>query len=95
LACADGKDLSLLHLRQPGTVETGTTSLLPVAAGRLLWEGQRLIAGGSDGIAEFDPETGQWTKLCAMGPGCQYAFAATPEAVYFTRGPNLYRVARQ
>lgn len=94
LACADGRNLSLLRLPQPGTIETEITSPLPVAAGRLLWEGQRLIAGGSDGIAEFDPETGQWTTLCSMGPGCQYAFAATPEAVYFTHGPNLYRVDR-
>ncbi len=94
LACCVGRNLQVLRLPEPGKVEIEMTSPLPVAASRVLWDGTRLIVGGGNGIAELDPQTGQWTKLCSMGPGCQYAFEATAEGIYFTRGPQLYRVGR-
>jgi hypothetical protein len=94
LACCDGQSLHLLRLPQAGRAEVEATTPLPVAASRVLWDGARLIVGGGSGIAEFDPQANRWTRLCATGPGSPFAFAATEEGIYFTSGPNLYRVAR-
>jgi len=94
LAVLDAQNLHVLRLPEPGKAEVEVTTPLPFAASRVLWDGTKLIIGGA-GVAEFGPATGQWTKLCAAGPGCPYAFVATAEGIYFTSGPNLYRLARR
>jgi hypothetical protein len=89
----DAQGLHLARVLAPGKLEIGRSYPLPLETARLLWDGRRLIAGGN-GMAELDLTTGQWTKFCAIGLGSNYAFVATDDAVYFTRGAQLFTVDR-
>jgi hypothetical protein len=42
----------------------------------------------------LDPESGQWERVCDTGLGSQFAFVATSDALYFTRGPQLLTMQR-
>ena len=95
IAFCDAQGLHVARLTAPGKLELERSYPLPVETSRLLWDGQRLIAGGASGIAELDPVTGQWTKICAVGPASAFAFVATADAIYFTRGPQLLMVPRK
>jgi hypothetical protein len=86
--------LHLADLPRPGEMTVVQSLPLPFPASRMLWESGRLIIGSGGGIAELDPQTGDWRRLADLGPTCQFAFAATPEAVYFTRGPEVWMVGR-
>ena len=85
--------MHLARLSSPGKLEIERSYARPIEITRLLWDGQRLIAGGS-GLAELDLESGQWTKVCDTGLGIQFAFVATADALYFTRGAQLLTVPR-
>ena len=93
IAFCDAQGLHLARLPAPGKLEIEQSFPLPIDTTRLLWDGRRLLAGGR-GIAELDPATGQWTKLCDTGPAQPSALVATTGAVYFTRGPQLLTVPR-
>jgi len=94
IAFCDAARLYVARLPQVGKLELERTAALPFGVARLLWDGKRLIGGGSGGVAEFDPQTGTWLKYSATGPSSQFAFAATEKAVYFTQGPRLFSVER-
>lgn len=93
LAFCDAQGLHLARIAAPGKLGELRSFPLPVPTLRLIWDGRRLLAGGT-GIAELDPATGQWTKLCATGPASAFAFVATDDAIYFTRGAELLTVPR-
>jgi len=93
LAFCDAQGLHIARLPAPGKLEIERSFPLPVDTTRLLWDGRRLIAGGT-GMAELDPATGKWIKFCALGPDLAFAFVATAEAVYFSRKAELLTVAR-
>lgn len=93
IAFADSQGLHLARLPAPGKLEIERSFPRPIEIMRLLWDGRRLIAGGS-GVAELDLESGQWTTLCDAGIGSQFAFVALPDALYFTRGAQLLAVPR-
>lgn len=94
LAIADSQGLHLAVLAEPGALTIERTYALPMGVTRLLWDGKMLIVGGDKGIAQLDLVSGQWTRFCSLAPGLRYAFVATDEAVYFTRGTDLYAVPR-
>lgn len=93
VAFCDDKGLHIALLSALGKLEIARSYPLPISTARLLWDGRRLIAGG-DNMAELDPQSGQWTKFCATGPASKYAFVATADTVYFTRGAELLKVSR-
>lgn len=94
LAFCTSDKLHLADPSHPGELNVVQSFPLPFPAARMLWESGRLIVGAGGGIAELDPQTGQWQKLCDLGPSCQFAFSATPQAVFFTRGPEVWMVER-
>jgi len=93
VAFCDAAGLHLASLPRPGQLQILADFPCPVPCAKMLWDGTRLIVGGSAGIAELDPTNGKWVVLCNSST-TRWGFAATPEAVYFTSGAQLLTVRR-
>jgi hypothetical protein len=93
IAFCDAAGLHLASLPRPGKLQVVKSFPCPAACAKMLWESGRLIVGGADGIAELNPNNGKWLVLFDS-PTSRWAFAATPDAVYFTRGAELLSVPR-
>jgi hypothetical protein len=93
IAFCDAAGLHLASLPRPGKLQIVKSFPCPVACAKMLWEGGRLIVGGPNGIAELDLSNGRWLVLSNYTT-TRWAFAATSDAVYFTRGAELLSVPR-
>jgi hypothetical protein len=93
IAFCDAAGLHLASLRQPGRLQVIKSFPCPASCAKILWESGHLVVGGPNGIAELDPSSGKWVVL-SNSPASRWAFVATPEAVYFTRGAELLTVPR-
>ncbi len=93
IAFADGEGVHFAGLGKPGELRVERTVASPVGCAKMLWADGRLVVGGN-GTAEYDPTTDHWTVFCATGPGSRFAFVATSDAVYVTRGVELISLER-
>ena len=94
IAFCDSQGLHVATLPTPGALQVQRTYSCPIDCLKMLCEGDQILVGGSNGIAQLDLRTGKWTMLSSFGPSSRFAFVATADEVYFTQGSKLLEVLR-